>query len=293
MKKPKPSALAAIRSATGTTVRQFGALVGVSDALVTHMEHGKRAITAPVAAAIMAATGADSDALRQGKARCLRGRPYNGESFTHWCEAGGNEDVVGLVAERAAEMARALVLASASNPDGKRQPGRFHAVSLKLSMALDELAASAGLRDSANAQMLQRATQHDRRIATADEAKRLYGRSRSWPEIAKRIGKAQTVEVAEVTAPMWTRFSGRVELPDKSIAYGEACLIDGVNATVRLPGSSSRPMVVAPFVRSEVKLLVRDDQAARKGTTLPAPLIRRGGSTAKIRSAGPRRIARS
>lgn len=259
MKKPKPSALAAIRSATGTTVRQFGALVGVSDALVTQMEHGKRAITAPVAAAIMAATGADSDALRQGKARCLRGRPYNGESFTHWCEAGGNEDVVGLVAERAAEMARALVLASASNPDGKRQPGRFHAVSLKLSMALDELAAGAGLIDAANLHLSQRVTQHERCLVPVKGAKQRYGRSRSWSEIAKRIGKAETVEVCESTAPVWARFSGRVVLADGSVAYGEACIVDRVSATVRLPGSSARPMEVAPVLQPTIKLLMRAD----------------------------------
>ena len=293
MKKPKPSALAAIRSATGTTVRQFGALVGVSDALVTQMEHGKRAITAPVAAAIMAATGADSDALRQGKARCLRGRPYNGESFTHWCEAGGNEDVVGLVAERAAEMARALVLASASNPDGKRQPGRFHAVSLKLSMALDELVAGYGLLDGANLQLSSRITQHEPWRVPVAEAKALYGRSGSWPEIEKRIGKAQTVEICEATVPVWTRLCGRAAVPDGPIALGESLVLDRVSATVRLPGSSSRPVPVAPFFRSNMVLLMREVQAARKGTTLPAPLIRRGGSTAKIRSAGPRRIARS
>jgi hypothetical protein len=263
MKKTKLSALQTIRSATGMTVRQFGALVGVSDALVTQMEHGKRAITAPVTVAIMAATGADSDALRQGKARCLRGQPYNRQSFADWCEVGGKEEVVALVADRAAEMARALVLASATNTEGERTPGRFHAVSLKLSMALDEMAGGAGLRDAANAQMLQRATQHERRLVPSDEAKKLYGRSRSWPDIAKRIGKAQTVEICEVTAPVWSRLSGRVELPDKTTAYGEACLIDGVNATVRLPGSTSKAMTVTPFLRSRVEVLIKRHETPR------------------------------
>lgn len=259
MKREKRSALGIIRKATSMTAREFGAAIGVSDALVVQMEHGKRGISPAVATAIMAATGADSDALRQGKARCLRGRPYTAESLRHWREVGGNDDVVATVADRAAEMARALVLASASGPDGRRSPGRFHAVSLKLCMALDELAAGSGLVDAANLQLSQRITKHDRRLATAQEAKQLFGRSRCWPEIAKRIGKAETVEVCESTAPVWARFSGRVVLPDGSGAYGEACVVDRVSATVRLPGSSARPMEVAPFLRSKMVVLVRAD----------------------------------
>jgi transcriptional regulator with XRE-family HTH domain len=259
MKKTKLSALQTIRRATGMTIRQFGALIGVSDGMVTHMEQGNRAITPAVAAAIMAATGADSDALRQGKARCLRGRPYNRESFAHWCEVGGREDVVTKVADRAAEMVRALVLASATDTQGSKTPGRFHAVSLKLSMALDEMAAGAGLKDAASAQMIQRTTQHEKRTVPVDHAKQLYSRSRSWSDIARRIGKAEKVEICETTAPVWARFSGRVELPDKTSAYGEACLVDAVSATVRVPGSSSKAMTVAPFLRSHAEVLMRAD----------------------------------
>jgi transcriptional regulator with XRE-family HTH domain len=250
MKKTKLSALQTIRSATGMTVRQFGALVGVSDALVTQMEHGKRSVTPAIAAAIMAATGADSDALRQGKARCLRGRPYNRESFADWCEVGGGEEVVAKVADRAAEMVRALVMASAVDTEGRRTPGRFHAVSLKLSMALDEMAGAAGLRDAASAQMMQRATQHETKTVSVERAAELYERSRSWPDIAKRIGRLQKVEVCEVTAPAWRRLCGRVELPDGTTAYGEAAFADLVSATVRVPGSSSKAMTVAPFGRT-------------------------------------------
>lgn len=259
MKKKALSALGTIRKATGMTAREFGAAIGVSDALVVQMEHGKRSISPAVAATIMAATGADSDALRQGKARCLRGRPYTAQSLRDWREVGGGHNVVATVADRAAEMVRALVLASASGADGQRTPGRFHAVSLKLSMALEELAGGAGLVDAANLHLSERTTQHERRLVTVEEAKRLFGRSSSWPEIAKGIGKAQTVEVCETTAPVWTRFSGRVVLPDGSVGYGEACVMDRVTATVRLPGSSARAMKVAPFLRSQQVVLMRAD----------------------------------
>lgn len=259
MKKKALSPLATIRKATGMTVREFGAAVGVSDAMVVQMEHGKRGISPAVATAIMAATGADSDALRQGKARCLRGRPYTAQSLRDWREVGGTDEVVATVADRAAEMVRAMVLAAASGPDGRRSPGRFHAVSLKLSMALEDLAAGAALVDAANLQLSQRVTKHERRLATAKEAKQLYGRSPSWPEIAKRIGKTETVEVSESLAPVWAQFSGRVALPDGSVAYGEACVVDRVSATVRLPGSSARPMEVAPFLRSKMVALMRAD----------------------------------
>lgn len=259
MKREKRSALGVIRKATGMTVREFGAAIGVSDAMVVHMEHGKRDISPGVATAIMAATGADSDALRQGKARCLRGRAYTAQSLRDWREVGGSDHVVATVADRAAEMARALVLASASGADGKRTPGRFKAVSLKLSMALEELAAGAGLIDAANLHLSERTTQHDRRLVPVEEAKQLYGRSLSWSEIAKGIGKAQTVEICETTAPVWSRLSGRVVLPDGSVGYGEACIMERVTATVRLPGSSARAMKVAPFLRSQQVVLVRAD----------------------------------
>lgn len=259
MKREKRSALGIIRKASGMTVREFGAAIGVSDAMVVHMEHGKRIISPAVATAIMAATGADSDALRQGKARCLRGRPYTAQSLRDWREVGGTDKVVATVADRAAEMVRALVLASASGADGQRTPGRFKAVSLKLSMALEELATGARLIDAANLHLSERITQHERRLVPVEEAKRLFGRSASWPEIAKGIGKAQTVEICETTAPVWTRFSGRVQFADGSVGYGEACVMDRVTGTVRLPGSSARPMKVAPIFRPQLQLLMRAD----------------------------------
>lgn len=259
MKREKRSALGIIRKATGMTAREFGAAIGVSDALVVQMEHGKRGISPVVATAIMAATGADSDALRQGKARCLRGRAYTAQSLLDWREVGGSDKVVATVADRAAEMARALVLASASGADGKRTPGRFKAVSLKLSMALEELAVGAGLIDAANLHLSERITQHGRHLVPVEEAKKLFGRSASWPEIAKSIGKAQTVEICVTTAPVWSRLSGRVVLPDGSVGYVEACVMDRVTGTVRLPGSSARPMKVAPIIRPQLHVLMRAD----------------------------------
>lgn len=254
MTREKRSALATIRTATGMTARQFGTLCGVSDALVILMENGKRAISAKVATSVMAATGADADALRKGRARDILGRPYTKTSYAGWCGAGAQDQVVDAFADRAAEMVRALVLASGSDSSGQRQPGCFHSVSFKLSMAIDEIAREAGLVDTANLHLRERKTAGTASLVDREEVEKRYGRSKSWPAICKALGTAEKVEVAETKAPVWCRLAGRAQMPNGKPTFAELVLVDWIEATVRKPGSSARALPVRPFQRSTLKL---------------------------------------
>lgn len=85
---------------------------------------------------LMAFTGADSKSLEEGKrALDLGGRPYTRQSFDSWRNTQPAEDVVEATADRAGELARAIVL-------GAYRAGsahRFNVIALLLSRAFEGL----------------------------------------------------------------------------------------------------------------------------------------------------------
>jgi DNA-binding XRE family transcriptional regulator len=227
VKKPN-TALKKIREATELNQTDFAKAVGTTS-LIAAIESGSRSLKgeekdqksgelkggqSDLVTSIMAFTGCDPVALMEGRAVDIAGRPYTSDIFNEWRTTGGNPEVVEAAADRAADLVRALIVASSSDAEGERTPQKFRRTLFSLSESLGKLIRDVDLIDRTNIVLMEQAPNSDEwKTMSLGKAREMFGRERGWPAADfKEFGDMQMIEVKVSTAPAWSPLGGSVRL---------------------------------------------------------------------------------
>ncbi len=160
---------------------------------------------------LMAFTGADSKSLEEGKrALDLGGRPYTRQSFDSWRNTQPAEDVVEATADRAGELARAIVLGAY----GAGSAHRFNMIALLLSRAFEGLVGRFELVGHVNAALKDRVRMGPWQETTLGQLKAALGIEHAgapvWDEKTARSHPDETkVEARAGYRALWSPLAGR------------------------------------------------------------------------------------
>jgi hypothetical protein len=160
---------------------------------------------------LMAFTGADSKSLEEGKrALDLGGRPYTRRSFDSWRNTELAEDVVAATADRAGELARAIVLGAY----GAGLAHRFNIIALLLSRAFERLVGRFELVGHVNTALKDRVRMDPWKETTLGQLKAALGIEHAgapvWDEKTARSHPDETKVVARAGyRALWSPLAGR------------------------------------------------------------------------------------
>jgi transcriptional regulator with XRE-family HTH domain len=255
-KKPN-TALKKIRESIPMNQTDFAKAVGTTS-LIAAIESGSRSFStegSDLASRIMAFTGCDPVALMEGRAIDILGRPYTSKTYAQWCAAGGDPKIVDMAADRAAALLRGLIVAAASDAEGKRTPQTFRRVLFSLSDSLDKLIREVGLIERTNAVLTEQAPTGDWQKMSLGKAREMFGREKGWPEADFRgHNDMLMIEVKVSTSPVWSPLGGSMRVGDsRRTVFAEHFDPQRTKVEVRLPRSLKGNRVrVFSFVRGAV-----------------------------------------
>jgi hypothetical protein len=254
-------ALRHVRTITGLSMRAFAEQVRTSPASVQKIEDGTLKMSHELAVAVMALTGASPESLVEGSvAKTIAGRPFTRSTYQTWRTLHPEAGVVEAAADRVADLARALVLASYGERELAHlaKPARFREVLVLLSEALDDLGTRYHLIEAANRVLAERAVASEPREVTFAQLKELLAIRpdrasvpAKWDkERAAKVSDHQLVKLTEKRHPLWQRPAGAANIGGV-VGMADLVLLDRVRIEARLPYS---PREITPLVVNKLKL---------------------------------------
>jgi len=254
-------ALRHVREITRLGQKGFAEQVRTSSARVQRIEDGTLRMSHELAVVIMALTGASPESLVEGSvAKTIAGRSFTRSTYQTWRSMSPEPGVVEAAADRVADLARALVLASYGERELAHlaKPARFREVLVLLSETLEELGARYHLIEAANRVLAERAVASDPREVTFAQLKELLAirpNQASVPatwdkERAARVSDHQLVKITEKRHPLWQRPAGAANIAG-AVGMADLVLLDRLRIEARLPYS---PREITPLVVNKVKL---------------------------------------
>jgi len=296
-------ALRDVRTITGLSMKRFAEQVRTSAASVQKIEDGTLKMPHQLAVAIMALTGASPEALVEGSvAKTIAGRPYTRSTYQSWRSMHPKPAVVEAAADRVADLARALVLASYGERDPElahlAKPARYREVLVLLSETLQELATRHHLIDAANRVFAERAVTSEPREVTFEELKRLLSirpdkneaPARWDKEKAAKVSDHHLVKITEKRHPLWQRPAGAASIGGV-VGMAELVLLDHLRIEARLPYS---PREITPLLvnTAQVEVIGPNPDLVRPAPADGAAEARATDAPKRKRSA-PRQARRS
>jgi hypothetical protein len=280
-------ALRHVRQITGLAQKGFAKQLCTSSARVQKIEEGTLKMPHDLAVAIMALSGVSPESLVEGSvARTIGGRLFTRSTYQTWRSMHPEPGVVEAAANRVADLARALVLASYGERDPElahlAKPARYREVLVLLSDTLEELGARFHLIEAANQALAERTVVSEPREVTFAELKELLKIRPDKPSVparwdkekAENVSDHQLVKITEERHPLWQRPAGAANIGG-IVGMADLVLVDRLRIKAYLPYS---PREITPLVVDKIKLLLigADSKLARIEGAHRAP---KGGPT--------------